>query len=555
LLSDKILAAGSFYFESEITRQVTERLEILFEEGEILYFIDDNIEDFEEHGAEKILKSPTSFEAYNNKDIVKARAKKLNSLYIPLRRPPSSISDKIVSLWLKDLYSCEEGTLGYLIDLSIIECDKKAEIKLLLYKYAVERKKDFVWEYLHPFLYKLKLSKHFQNSARKRLSQLYSIATSELLGVSLDNNDLPKNKYLSRRTKYDTYLFEECMRILGLKEVISKMEAIDLIKLKTSPEFINFKEFYFTLVEAATLDKGVVKQLIPLFVEAEQVISTNSINIETFINSFAKMCSNINISHKAYGKSLDIILNRFQVFNKATIKTFIDLVNETLYGKIDISKKTNNIRHSPDANEFYIMNKMIIDKTINDKFKIPKTSAPGRFEEMIIVIIKWLDNFRKSEYELALEILQKVNFKSESCLNELICNMSNELKNLFANDLSKVNFFGLGNSGASSGDQFLYKLKKELQLNDNNFPNDYHNISDDIQSIVFIDDMIGSGKQATDYYNNNLTKINAAKYYCSLFGYESGIERIKKNAGYKYIFTMLSGAKSFPQLGSKGFPT
>jgi len=537
LLSDKVLAAGSFYFESEITRQVTHQLQKLFEEGEILYFIDDDIENFQEHGEEKVRKSPKSLDAYSDKKLVKERAIKLDEISTPLRRPPSSISNKIVDLWLSEIHSNEPETLGDIISSTVTENDKQQEIILSLSKFAIERKKDFVWEYLLPQLIKLKLPKSFQNAARRKLSQLYSIATSELLGVLLDSNDLSYKRYISANTKYDTTLFEECMKILRLTDAIRNLSSIDLIQLKSSEEFIYFREFYFSLVESSSYKSATVKIILPLFITTEKTISKGKINVDDFLKSFSKLCKTLKISSRKYQKPLEIILNRYETFNKATLASFIDLVNEASLKIKNVSSNISEPKEVFNADQFYLKNKDTIDKIILNNFKIPKTDAPGKFAEMVSIIIKWFENFKRSEYSLALHILQNIKFFSEDDVNGLLDKMSGELKKLFSNDFSQVNIFGLGDSGGDSGEQFLYRLRQRLGLTEEYFPKDYNAISPLIQSVVFIDDIIGSGKQATDFCREKLGCIKIDKYYCSLLAFNNGLEKIRSESGFKKVFT------------------
>lgn len=537
LLSDKVLASGSFYFESEITRQITHQLQKLFEEGEILYFIDDDIENFQEHGQEKVRKSPKAFDAYSDKNLVKERAKKLDELSTPLRRPPSSISNKIVELWLSEIHSTEPETLGGIICSTVTEKDRQIEITLSLSKFATERKKDFVWEYLLPHLTKLKLPKTFQNAARRKLSQLYSIATSELLGVSLDNSDLSYTKYISTHTKYDTTLFEECMKILGLNDAIRNLTSIELISLKSSEEFIYFREFYFSLVESSSYKSETVKKILPLFITTEKTFSSGIVNVDDFLKSFSKLCKDLKISSRKYKKPLDIILNRYQTFNKATLPAFMELVNEASLKKEIEWSKISTPKEIFNADQFYLANQDIINSVILNNFKIPKTDAPGKFAEMVSIIIKWFDNFKRSEYSEALLILQNIKFFSEDDVNKLLDKMSSELKKLFSNDFSRVNIFGLGDSGGDSGAQFLYRLRQRLGLTEEYFPKDYNNISPLIQSIVFIDDIIGGGKQATDFCRDNLGNILVDKYYCSLLAFNNGLERIRNESDFKKVFT------------------
>ncbi len=534
LLSDKVLAAGSFYFESEITRDVTRKLQKLFEEGEILYFIDEDLENFEEHGELKVRKSPKSFEAYKDKKVVIEVAKQLDILAPPLRRPPSSISDKIVELWIKELQSESQDCLGGILFTIIKEKDKRSEIIISLSKFAKERKKDFVWEYLHPFLKKLKLNKQFQNIARRKLSQLYSISTAEILGVSLDRNNLSFRKYLAENTKYDTTLFYECMKILGISDAIQNLNTFDLIKLKSSCEFIFFREFYFSLIDSSLYNLGLTKKILPLLVESERTMVSGKINVNDFLKSFTKLCKSFKIYSRSYKNPLEIILNRYEAFNKATVFPFIELLNGTVNNK-RVEKYYSNL--ITNGSEFYIENHLRIDRIITNKFQIPKTDAPQRFGEMTNIIIKWFNNFKRSEYPLVLSILQNVKYYSELDINELLDNMSNELKKLFNNDFSSVNIFGLSNYAGDSGVQFLYRLRQRLGISEDHFPINYSNLSENISSLVFIDDIIGSGNQAIKFYKEKLINIKKDNYYFSIIAFENGMNNIKKESCFKDVYS------------------
>jgi hypothetical protein len=540
LLSDKVLASGSYYFESEIARQVTKELQALFENREILYFIDEDIENFSEHGAVKRMKTPKTFEAYKDKDLVKKRGKELDSFAVPLKRPPSSISDKIVELWIRELSLEDPESLGGIIKSTIKDNDNRKEIVVALKKFASERKKDFVWEYLQPYLVKLKLKKLLQNSIRRKLSKLYAVATAEILGVSLDTNELSYKKYITENTKYDTCLFDECMSILGIRSAIQNLNIFDLIKLKSSNEFIFFREFYFSLVESVSYNSHLASKVLPLLIDAESIVVGGSININVFLNSFSKYCKKIKISPIHYKKPLDRILNRYEIFNKATISPFLEIVT-----KVNVKKPVNYINNTiTNCNDYYIEHKYEIEKVINDKFQIPKTELSGRFGEMSNTILKWFDNFKISEYPLALLILQNLRYFSENDVNELLDKMSEELKRLFYNDFSDVNFFGLGDYSSDSGKQFLYRLRQRLGMSPENFPPTYSLLSPKVKSAVFIDDLIGSGNQATNFFNQKLVNLKLDKYYFSLLAFEDGINNILKNTGFKDVFTIKLLSKS-----------
>jgi hypothetical protein len=130
LLSGKIIASSSYFFESPITQSVTDSLKDFFDDGSILYFFDDDLESPTDHVKKKISKSPKGLSAYSNEQKVLSEAKKLegfnNNL---LRRPNTSISDKIVELWISDILSLEDYTIGAYISKELKSIEKQSSTK------------------------------------------------------------------------------------------------------------------------------------------------------------------------------------------------------------------------------------------------------------------------------------------------------------------------------------------------------------------------------------------------------------------------------------------
>lgn len=220
------------------------------------------------------------------------------------------------------------------------------------------------------------------------------------------------------------------------------------------------------------------------------------------------------------------------------------LIEKELKTTIDALNQYNSITNSIDskailtnASEFVMANQTIIQQIIVNNWKIPLTKIPGQYAETFNRVIKWFDNFKKSEYELALLILQNIQYISDYDIDQLLEKMCGELKSIFGEDFSKVCFFGLGNSGGDSGNQFLYTLKQNLHLKSINFPKDYRHLHPSINCIVFVDDMIGSGNQAIQFYKESLKEIKEEMYYYSLIGFEGGIKNLKMNTRFKDVFT------------------
>jgi len=151
-------------------------------------------------------------------------------------------------------------------------------------------------------------------------------------------------------------------------------------------------------------------------------------------------------------------------------------------------------------------------------------------------IKKWLNNFKPSEIEDAIKLLESVQYKDDHSIRDSILNLAKEIKNIFKNDLNNVKFYPLGESPSSSGGMYLYDYRKYLGLSEDNFP--YSSFNDNISTtdiLVFFDDMIGSGNQATNFAKNKLQNIKNDVYYISIFAYETGLKRVIDSNYFKQV--------------------
>lgn len=165
---------------------------------------------------------------------------------------------------------------------------------------------------------------------------------------------------------------------------------------------------------------------------------------------------------------------------------------------------------------------------------IPENSP--QFSEKIIASKKWFDNFKPSELSLALTLLKKIQLISDHDIRGHIEASAKHLKKMFHGDMGSTLFYPLEGSSASSGSQFLYEYGKELGLKDDNFKSDDFNthLNREID-IVFFDDIIGSGNQATKFFNQHLKGVKAKCHYIALLGFEDGIQKIKKDASFESL--------------------
>jgi hypothetical protein len=423
LLCDKVLAAASFYFESSITREVTNRLQLLFERGDILYFVDASIENFAEHGAKKMEKSPSGLIAYSDKTLVHEQAKRLDSLGHILRRPDYSISDRIVELWIKDMYSRDVGTVGESLS-RLAQCENdRLALETELIRFAESRKKDFVWEYLRPKLMQLGLPREFRYIARRRLAQMYSVATSELLGVSLDRPEhaLPTS-HITTHSRFDTSLFLGCMNILGVRRCLEDLTPVELVALKYSLEFILFREFYFTLIEAIAYRRGDIQTWLPIYREAAQSYLKSGISIDEFLQSFEAFCRSMG-KPQEYSRPLDLLLHVYDLFNnRFTIENFIEKV-ESLSKKIVPKADGGFMLEKHQANKIAPFTKSAVLDT-SSKTAVLTILKQGSDYEVSIAIPRGIiepslvSQSISVKAQLRVDLIQKIN-EIASTLNEL----------------------------------------------------------------------------------------------------------------------------------------
>lgn len=533
LLSDKVVAAASFYYESEITRRVTGTLEKLFRDGEIVFFIDDDLASFRDHGDEKLVKSPKQFAAYSDKNIVWGYSDTLDSMCEPIKRPPISISDKIVELWVEDLYSHDKGSVGECID-RYCNGDKGEEIKQKLFGFAIDRNKDFVWEYLYPEMSAMKLDKKLIYCARRRLSQLYALSTAKILGIVVDDEDDKRETDLVISKKYNTSLFDECLIILGIRDEVKGLKADELIRLKVSPEFIYFREFYFSLISLLSYDIAKEKKILPLFVDAEKMITNKETPIDVFIEAFKVSCNDLGGEGVKYQNALSIILNKYAAFKVPTIAALIESVKAC--NKSSIEAEEDEIVYASPVVKYLSKKEDNIRNIIIRCWKKSDTGDPtDMFSQKKMHIYDWFSNFDESEYDFAFSIMRNIKYYDQDDINKMILKVCSELRREFENDFNGINFCPLGKSSSDSGSIFLYKIRQGLGLKKSAFPKDCNSIRD-VKALVFFDDIIGSGNQSITFYNENLSQKDVGMYYFSLMALSDGLNNVKSIAGFKNVY-------------------
>ena len=159
----------------------------------------------------------------------------------------------------------------------------------------------------------------------------------------------------------------------------------------------------------------------------------------------------------------------------------------------------------------------------------------GKIKEQTVV--RWLHNFQPSEFEDALLVLKNIQYYNSDIVATYIRALSKELSKMFNGNFSNVLFNPLGDSPASSGGNFLYAFCKELGVSQGSFPYSTFKEVDlsKVSSIVFFDDMIGSGNQAIGFAKEHLQEIEVNTYYVALLAFQEGYERVKRENCFNNI--------------------
>ena len=174
-------------------------------------------------------------------------------------------------------------------------------------------------------------------------------------------------------------------------------------------------------------------------------------------------------------------------------------------------------------------------------------------------IMEWLDNFDDdNEKNYALYILSRLMYFSSSSIRNLLKALYRDLyrypiiEPLFKKELKTTRFLGVGNP-SESGVHLLYyfrqenKIPKDLFINtddvveyDENGNSKLRDSYKDVKHYVFIDDLCGSGKQATSNDSNvkrcvqhlrNIVKDAEISYFM-IFGMSKGIQVIRNSGLY-----------------------
>lgn len=189
-----------------------------------------------------------------------------------------------------------------------------------------------------------------------------------------------------------------------------------------------------------------------------------------------------------------------------------------------------------------------IDKVISE-WPLTPTELPKKKIE----VLDWFENFQPSEYKDMFSILEKIEVISSNDIEKWINLLSETLKGIFGSDISKVRFYPLGDSPSASGANFLYTYRKALNLSEESFPYKPFNEIDltRVKALVFVDDLIGSGNQATRFAKKTLKDIKIDKYYVAPLAFKDGLDKVQKEAGFIKVITANELSEEFKAFSPK----
>ena len=192
-------------------------------------------------------------------------------------------------------------------------------------------------------------------------------------------------------------------------------------------------------------------------------------------------------------------------------------------------------------NKFFISNKNKISK-IKKKFLGYHTEIT---EERIK---KFLCMFDVNDMELGLYILEKVTYYKNSKTNTLIKNLSSKLKQQYdAKNDNDVYFCTMSISSGSSTDTILRRLRSVMNMSSSTFDPKFIHLNDlqsedwktnrNSRTIIFIDDMIGSGGTVNRLWTGILEYYNCDHKYVVgvLVGYIDMINQLEHITRFEII--------------------
>jgi hypothetical protein len=157
-------------------------------------------------------------------------------------------------------------------------------------------------------------------------------------------------------------------------------------------------------------------------------------------------------------------------------------------------------------------------------------------------IERWLLQFKPDEYPIIKKLLANFRYYSSKKVNNSLTNLHNKIKGHLRVEPENIWFIPVGYV-AKSGSAVAYFYKKQNDVPQNRFISSRElspNRLSQNTAVVFLDDFIGSGHQATEVWRNVLKPIVPETSPCpivfgALVGFERGIRYLEENTKFKVV--------------------
>ena len=173
-------------------------------------------------------------------------------------------------------------------------------------------------------------------------------------------------------------------------------------------------------------------------------------------------------------------------------------------------------------------------------------------------IAKWFENFLEAEKEVIAHLVPAMRVVTELEINSRIREISRDLVEFLGDDLKSACLLPLGLKLNDSGAKFIYGFDRQLSDGTRSvtFNGSVKEAAEQFDTLIFIDDLVGSGRQAIKAFKGEFEKLDRRVIYAPIFAFEDGINEINAQASYDRIIvgeTLYSDAKAFSD-DSRLFP-
>lgn len=359
-------------------------------------------------------------------------------------------------------------------------------------------------------------------ASNRWLQHLYLASYNEQFGLrTITNlpNQLPDLGYVGRDLAYDYGAIMGTLNLWGFGRIIEIFDDYEIIALRDTPGFRLFRASFDSLANSANN----ISDLIGMF--SSIMMSVGRRSRDDFLNLIAE---------KKTGEFL-VSMN--------DIGDFFALLAS--YDHIADPGRGAHIGPTEDAAHLELPRSTTVRSATWEEVRIDRTLSKWGFTaaqgapylRKKAQVLDWLDNFQSSEREDALLVMEGMQFFSEHAVRALVEKVGHELRGMLGADLREAMFFPLGLNVSDAGAGYLNQIKKTLTLNDEQFSSDpFAPEIEEASALIFLDDLIGSGNQASRLFESRLKAIRKPMHYAALFAFDLGLVHIRNAAGFHSVF-------------------